>query len=1050
MLRRLLPLLLLLAAGAVALLVAVLKRGEETRGEGARAEPPPGVEAEKGGVERAEERAGAALWFSLRVVERDGSPAAGAALVVETPLGERFEAFAAPDGSYRGDARAPGDYAVFARRGRAHGSLRFALETSGEVGTIELREGFLVRGTVRDARRKPVAGAAVTAVRQERRVALELQSVFRTMTEPNETLARARSAEDGSFALVVPAGTDVAIAATAPGLARDWMALGVVVADVDDVNLLLFPGAAVAGRVVDAASEPVPGALVMVLGPEEAFFSPAPKTEAVTDAGGAFRIAVAPRSDDLVLFVRAKGYATAVRSDLRPPVEDLLVRLERGATLRARVVDETSRAPVPDASVFVVFGQSFASGRADEDGFVTIPGLADSGAGGARQREAYVAARGYVGRQVSLEELPIVNGAIDAGDVSLARGGVVRGTVFEGNSSRVIAGASVRAIGGPGAEMALLGGSAAISDAKGRFEIRGVPLGATALFATHPEYVDPSLVNALTVFAGTAKPLFEGRQTEVERDVRLVRGSFVRGRVVDPDGRSVGGAEVALEQGMMEVFSHLLGMPVSATSAADGTFAIGPLRDNVPYSLVARHREFGPSARTTARAGGAEAILALQPPIEFAGTVVDARERPIEGVRVSVETKERASRESLVRVEGAHFGARPAVTDAEGRFTIANAPSGEVRVSFAHEEFVDATVDASIPAAAERYELRPVTLRDGLAVEGVVVDEEGRGVAGAFLWVTVGTEGATLDGESSSSDVSDEKGRFRVGGLAPGKATLHASAQGHVPASLAVTPGEAALRVVVERGVRVRGRVSHGGRGLAGAVVTASRDATGGDAAGGVAVAHTRGDGTFELGPVPRGGRFRLRVEHDEYRPLETAASAWEGEREFVLESGGTLEGIVAFADGMPVAAARVRITEPDGRTVHVATDATGRFRAGGFSRASVTVVLEDSGELGLVEQRIEEVALGTIRLVAERGVSIRGRILDADGEPVEMAHVVVRASDGSLVKSEMVFTASGEFHLRGLRPGPYSLQASAMNEKGAGTAAVVAPAEGIELRLSR
>lgn len=105
-----------------------------------------------------------------------------------------------------------------------------------------------------------------------------------------------------------------------------------------------------------------------------------------------------------------------------------------------------------------------------------------------------------------------------------------------------------------------------------------------------------------------------------------------------------------------------------------------------------------------------------------------------------------------------------ALTDAEGKFTIMQVPAGSYAVAVEKTGY-QPPLQFNAPAlqlkldAAEKKEGVKLKLTPGGSISGRVLDSTGEPVEGASVRVSPNTPGA----------VTDAKGRFRIGGLRPGK-----------------------------------------------------------------------------------------------------------------------------------------------------------------------------------------------------------------------------------------------------------------------------------------
>jgi hypothetical protein len=214
------------------------------------------------------------------------------------------------------------------------------------------------------------------------------------------------------------------------------------------------------------------------------------------------------------------------------------------------------------------------------------------------------------------------------------------------------------------------------------------------------------------------------------------------------------------------------------------------------------------------------------------GIVVAAAERPVEGATVLMTVQRYGPGERPANSTGSEYFLRiPLRTGPDGRWRTESAPPGadEVELELIHPDFVS---DDSRPLGfpSKRFP-RPANLRDqsdrqvllkGLVLEGLVIDDEGRPIAGARI------EDSTR--ELSSPEFpwchpTDAEGHFHIH-LPRGKSfLLAAEAEGYVSAAQDVSPAadQPVIKFQLARGKRLRGRVvDPAGQPIEGAQVSAA------------------------------------------------------------------------------------------------------------------------------------------------------------------------------------------------------------------------------------
>ncbi|MCU0690677.1 MAG: carboxypeptidase regulatory-like domain-containing protein [Polyangiaceae bacterium] len=174
------------------------------------------------------------------------------------------------------------------------------------------------------------------------------------------------------------------------------------------------------------------------------------------------------------------------------------------------------------------------------------------------------------------------------------------------------------------------------------------------------------------------------------------------------------------------------------------------------------------------------------------GTLVDTiAKAPVElklklarGLRVEGSVTGRGGRD---RVQGAtvtvHLatGVRQLLTERDGSFRVEDLASGPLRVRVDHEAYVavERTFDVKMPTDVERsVQLEAIELELGGAVEGEVVDDRGNPVAGARVANDEVPEVLPVGPLPPGVVGTNERGEFRLTGLAEGQVTLEARAPG--------------------------------------------------------------------------------------------------------------------------------------------------------------------------------------------------------------------------------------------------------------------------------
>lgn len=288
------------------------------------------------------------------------------------------------------------------------------------------------------------------------------------------------------------------------------------------------------------------------------------------------------------------------------------------------------------------------------------------------------------------------------------------------------------------------------------------------------------------------------------------------------------------------------------------------------------------------------------------GRVQDALGAPLAGVEVTLMPVFAhgpvRTWEPLARVQSAADGSwelrRPRVELPDRLTLLAN-----------KQGFVRGRADVAAAEGPET-EVPAFVLREACVVEGQVKDEGGRPVAGARVFAPFGGWGGA--GEVKS----DEQGRYRLGGIAPGKTRLTVDAEGFALAfkDLEVAPAPVPLRADFQlgRGLSISGRVvSVTGLPVAGARVDLTRHS---EQRAGVSLivlgggegAETDGEGRFLISGLEK-GHYEVRANAEGHLPARRE-KVEAGDQGVLLQLGlgGGIRGVALDPAGAALPEGRV------------------------------------------------------------------------------------------------------------------------------------------------
>lgn len=600
--------------------------------------------------------------------------------------------------------------------------------------------------------------------------------------------------------------------------------------------------AVLSGRVVDSAAAPIAGAEVRVRRPEAGHFTmldldlrraPREVARAVSDAEGRFAFEF-ERGIPFDLAVSASGFCDALLAQ-RYAGEELEVALSSGYLVHGFVRRERDLAPIADARVLVFQLGGAAAGERT---------TTTAGDGSYRMRIPFEEAATLEvtpRREQGSEWLALEFDAEGTArvDLLLADGIEVRGRVVEAGSGEPIRGARV----GEGWTFR----RSAETDARGEYVLPGFgAAGALELYAKASGHGKAQRANLPAAVDGVLRVDFE-----------LARGRLVRGRVLDADGRPLADAYVAAvasEDGQEGQRTDW----ISGRSDFAGRFELGGLTPELRHCLLASAAGFDTRVYDFPATELDELELELgdvrlAPAAMLAGIVQDDQGTALAGMEVILTgtNHDRArwrGESALPPVAGWYVDSREATTDAHGRFWFGSLPAGEFHLH-ARRRGQPSSRRADVwLAGGELLEGLVLVYPRGETIRGTVVDAEGRGLAGVYLsarltapragWETIQVRVGEDDRTTAALQTGPD-GAFELRGLVPGSYRLDLS-----PFALASDPdrpwlrasraaesaapdgGEESLRIVLPRGLSIRGRLlDRAGAALVGFVVLGTSDA---------------------------------------------------------------------------------------------------------------------------------------------------------------------------------------------------------------------------------
>jgi hypothetical protein len=532
----------------------------------------------------------------------------------------------------------------------------------------------------------------------------------------------------------------------------------------------------------------------------------APVGTARSDGSGRFVLPLDAQARERAISLEARAPGEAGGIELEPAgvesTRSVVIQLAPVARVDGRVVEPDGRGIAGLPVVAAPFSADGSAGSAwrrdsmtDENGRFSLEDVpAEFAALAVRTTEG---SRELVRFQPPLESELVIT--LDA------RGGL-EGLVLDADDRRPIQGASVAAWN-ERKDGVRASWSEDTTDAEGRFQLRGLPPGEVrALVVRHPDYTP----------AGTPMPFTlprtpsadEGTSGSEPFEVLMRRGLSAVFEVHEPDGSPAAGAQVELEGhgGLVRATARTGDSGIARVRCVPAGFYRFEVRDDSGVLPPA-------AALTSIGPGGERVVLDLVRPVRVRGEVRTLSGTPVEGavVRLSVRTHD-------------GFGVlreRTLPSDGHGKFAFSDVPpESAFEVAVVARGSVGATVTGITEPGLTDLDLGAIQIDRGAEIRGRVVDGDGAPFPGAAVQVVRATGSVT-------ADWTDADGSFVLSGLAPGRARVVVTANGH-PAwfgsTLELGPGAAdvELLVVLADGMFARGRVvDERGRSVARAQVGA-------------------------------------------------------------------------------------------------------------------------------------------------------------------------------------------------------------------------------------
>jgi protocatechuate 3,4-dioxygenase beta subunit len=871
---------------------------------------------------------------------------------------------------------------------------------------ITLARGAFIDGVVRESTTGAPVPEATVEAREESRSAIASRS------NPDLGVVRTKTDTKGRFRLEGLATGLHTVTAFARAVGR---AEKRSVPSGRPIEITLVPGGGVSGTVTDSKGKPVEGAAVRALPA-----LPGNWVSLVTrsDAGGSFAFHGAPPGTYRVVATAPEFAAGIVETVIveRDGETRADVVLPAASSVRGRLMAAAGKPTRGSVALREIAGEPAPDAIADE--FVaeaSDDGLFNLRVGpGSHVVEA--GAPGFAKRRLEVE-VPAGGGdGVDLGDVMLEVGIAIRGRVRD-SASQPIEGALVTTYSDDGDEFDTR------SQADGTYTLAG--LSSAGLFTVY----------ASAPGMGRAQRKAEAGATGI--DFVLERGGSIAGTVVDEAGRPVDAFRVYARP---PVIIGGMGAGRGETfGAADGRFLLEDLGAGeyvVDVTAPDRAPTVVSGVKVPVGGTGNAGTIRLTPGGIVRGVVVDTSSAPVTGASVYISGPGRDYTRSVPEV----------LTDAGGSFELRGVPPGMAQVRVVHSAYTQGLVSGvDVDPSRGPAEIR-VVMTQGGRIEGRVRSRDGALPAG--LVVTARSQRAgvpwfTPTGPNLQPVAAD--GSFVLEHVPSGTVAVEllsgrgGSYQGSQAAPAEVREGETTTVEIVLRSIAISGKVTRGGAPLAGARIEFYMPTTWISSGGGNAntlppnAAITREDGSYDL-VVSAAGKASVNIETADRRanlpapPVEVPdADTYSADFNF---GGAFIEGVVVEKEtDQPILGASVGATlvaAPAGQRRYAGAESgrDGRFRIDGVDPGEYTLTLRaDTYGTESSTLTVGENGVSGLRVTLARGLTIRGRVVDAGGRPVGGVIVAGMAGEETMPLYGYGRTLpDGSFEMANLAEKPYTL----------------------------
>lgn len=471
--------------------------------------------------------------------------------------------------------------------------------------------------------------------------------------------------------------------------------------------------------------------------------------------------------------------------------------------------------------------------------------------------------------------------------------------------------------------------------------------------------------------------------------------------------------------------------------AADGDFAVSGLDDSKTYTLhfsskrlsdvnITNSKGLTPTGGDVSFGAVRTNVSPLSGKAQNLGSIVLSPNGTVHG-SVVLGGDSKTSEGVDVFLDGTSYATK---TDSNGEYTIKDVLQGSYSMVFRKDGYItqsrDMVVFSTNPSEVPSLEVPSVSLVMGsCTLKGTVCYEDRTDMAGINV-VLIGS-----GGDVCRTSMTGKDGSFSFEGVSPDAYTIRAGADGYttVDRRISISMGESyvvPMGSLVNLCGSITGTVTTNDSGLKSGVKVKAASSSGGRSY----EATTDEAGLYTLSNVLHGD-YVLTFEKDGYETCTSSVTVEPGRTSTAdaqLKSRfGSIRVIVSFVDK----------DDPTGIVVNVYRNGTLVFSATTTSTGIIVIanlpigdgysVIASSDGYGSSGEDKVTVSSGTVselnlQKLSNRYGSIKGRVVDANGDPIESATVSISSSDGN--SYTLTTSKDGTFSKTDVAVGTYTVSA--------------------------